>query len=65
MDEKFSLHTDPQTWTGTLKELRDVFVGMIPEEPDRAKLAEIAAVALNCEVLDLIFTAPGDAPIYE
>ncbi len=63
MSNKIGIHTDHETWTGTPSELRDLFVSMIPAEPNLGQLQELAAVALGCESLDLIITRAGERPL--
>lgn len=63
MSNKISIHTDHETWTGTPVELRDLFISMIPAEPNLGQLQELAAVALGCESLDLIITRAGARPL--
>lgn len=65
MGNKISIHTDHEAWTGTPAELRDLFISMIPAEPNLGQLQELAAVALGCESLDLIITRAGERPVYE
>lgn len=65
MSNKISIHTDRETWTGIPSELRDIFISMIPAEPNLGQLQELAAVALGCESLDLIITRAGERPVYE
>lgn len=45
MSNKISIHTDHETWTGTPSELRNLFISMIPAEPDLGQLQELAAGA--------------------
>ncbi|SPJ40213.1 hypothetical protein CHUV2995_01001 [Corynebacterium diphtheriae subsp. lausannense] len=45
MSNKISIHTDHETWTGTPSELRDLFISMIPAEPNLGQLQELAAGA--------------------
>lgn len=65
MSSKISIHTDHEAWTGTPAELRDIFVSMIPSEPDLGQLQDLAAVALGRVSLDLIITKAGAFPVYE
>lgn len=65
MSDKISIHTDDEAWTGTPAELRDIFVSMIPVEPDLGQLQDLAAVAIGCESLDLIITRASERPVYE
>lgn len=63
--QRISIHTDHEAWTGTPAELRDLFISMIPAEPNLGQLQELAAVALGRESLDLIITSAGERPVYE
>lgn len=63
--QRISIHTDHEAWTGTPAELRDLFISMIPAEPNLGQLQELAAVTLGCESLDLIVTKAGERPVYE
>lgn len=45
MSNKISIHTDHETWTGTPSELRNLFISMIPAEPNLGQLQELAAGA--------------------
>ncbi|MDZ5308601.1 hypothetical protein [Corynebacterium diphtheriae] len=49
-----TIKTDHFAWSGTREELRQQFIELIPQIPDDDKLLEIAAVALDCQTLDLI-----------
>ncbi|OSQ22083.1 hypothetical protein [Corynebacterium diphtheriae] len=49
-----TIKTDHFAWSGTREELRQQFIELIPQCPDDGKLLELAAVALDCQTLDLI-----------
>ncbi|CAB1035980.1 hypothetical protein AY551_01240 [Corynebacterium diphtheriae bv. gravis] len=49
-----TIKTDHFAWSGTREELRQQFIELIPQIPDDGKLLELAAVALDCQTLDLI-----------
>ncbi|CAB0495186.1 hypothetical protein CIP100629_00511 [Corynebacterium diphtheriae] len=54
-----TIKTDHFAWSGTREELRQQFIELIPQIPDDGKLLEIAAVALDCQTLDLIMETPS------
>ncbi|CAB0594723.1 hypothetical protein CIP107539_00919 [Corynebacterium diphtheriae] len=54
-----TIKTDHFAWSGTREELRQQFIELIPQCPDDDKLLELAAVALDCQTLDLIMETPS------
>ncbi|CAB0604956.1 hypothetical protein CIP107538_01325 [Corynebacterium diphtheriae] len=49
-----TIKTDHFAWSGTREELRQQFIELIPQCPDDDTLLSLAAVALDCQTLDLI-----------
>ncbi|WP_281511043.1 hypothetical protein [Corynebacterium belfantii] len=54
-----TIKTDHFAWSGTREKLRQQFIELIPQCPDDDKLLELAAVALDCQALDLIMETPS------
>lgn len=52
-ERMITIKTDHLSWSGTREELRTQFIELIPQIPDDDKLLELAAVALDCQVLGL------------